>query len=315
MLFAYDWILKHLVPNRAIIRQGRSSSHVTKIGVCGELIGGGLAAMLALTECRLGQPHIAAAAINEPLVDWIFPEPEPEPLEPEASEIDDPESFLRMPRKIGRRKRSKKAEPSFTTFAQNGVINASDLLYARQTLFRNPENYFDPFASPVHFFRSPGQHVPQPPSVNPLDEFEEAALYEREDFLRQQQKLAALSNLTGELPSTSPPSGGKTDDEQPKPRKGFYRFPALGSGLKLPDMRVSFGDTSPLADQAVELALLMRRSSLQDRTFEAEEEKEGAVAMAEQRFGLGVCEGIGLWSRGYGERLAGIGRWFGEVLR
>lgn len=303
VLAGYDWVLNHLVPHRAIIRRGRSANHTAKIGVCGELIGGGLASMLALTECRPDGPHIAAAAVNEPFTDWIFPEPKTPPGDPTAA----PTS------KKGKRER---AEPSFLTFARNGILNADDILKARRTLFRNAEDYFDPFASPILFFRTAGASVPPRPPINPLDEFAELAQYEREDFAREQLKLSALSNLA---PYTTPVprSASETEAMEKSPRKSFKRFPPAGSGLRLPDTHIIFGDTSPLSDQAVELAMLMRRAIfMQDKRSGAEEaEKAAAAADAELRISVEVSEGIRLWSKGQTQQLVDIGRWFGGILR
>ena len=70
VLVGYDWVLQNLLHKRSISRPGRSED-VGRIAVCGELIGGGLAAMLALTECRKGEPGVMAAALSNPLVDWV----------------------------------------------------------------------------------------------------------------------------------------------------------------------------------------------------------------------------------------------------
>jgi acetyl esterase/lipase len=68
MLFGWDWIRENLLVDEF------KRPYLARLGVCGELIGGSLATMLALTECRLGESRIAAAAVNNPIVDWVFPD-------------------------------------------------------------------------------------------------------------------------------------------------------------------------------------------------------------------------------------------------
>ena len=70
VLAGYDWIKTHLLPQRHVARAGRSE-RVGQVAVCGELIGGGLATMLAVTECQIGRPGIRAAAVNNPVLDWV----------------------------------------------------------------------------------------------------------------------------------------------------------------------------------------------------------------------------------------------------
>lgn len=66
VLFGWDWIRENLLLDKF------DRSYLARLGVCGELIGGSLATMLALTECRIGESRIAAAAVNNPIADWVF---------------------------------------------------------------------------------------------------------------------------------------------------------------------------------------------------------------------------------------------------
>ena len=68
VLLGYDWVCEHLLIDEF------SRPYLARLGVCGELVGGSLATMLALTECRLGESRIGAAAVNNPIVDWVFPD-------------------------------------------------------------------------------------------------------------------------------------------------------------------------------------------------------------------------------------------------
>lgn len=313
VLRGYDWILEHLVPGRAFHRPGRNSRHTAPIAVCGELIGGGLATMLALTECRLTGPYVVAAAVNEPIVDWIFPQ---------EDELDDLEDAIDFdggsgvkPVSQSPQRNSRKIIPSFHAFGSNGVLDAESLLQARLSYFHKPDDYFDPFASSVLFFRTAGIGVPSVPATGPLDDFAELAKYEREDFLRQQLKLSSVGvDLVGQGQA-----GGAAEASKPT-RKSYKRWPGAASGLRIPDVRVSFGDTSPLSDQAVELAMLLRRSVIAQskktavNEEQADRNREEAFEYAEKKVQLHATEGIRFWNSERPQELRLAAQWLREIL-
>lgn len=310
VLFGYDWVIKHLIPHRAVVRPGRSGSHVARIGVFGELLGGSLATMLGLTECRAGIPHIAAAAVNEPILDWVFPEAD-EPQDDFASMIED-EVPAMAKRKASRR--AIKTRPSFLSNGDCSAITSRGLLSTRKGLFRKEAHMLDPFASPILFFRSPGVVTPSGTFEETLDEFEELALLDKEDFHRQQLKLSAMSNASFEQ------SHGMTDevaaaDEQSKPRKSSRRYPRTGSGLQLPNFRITHGQNSPLLDQGFELTTLLRRSMMRSASeSETEAAHYRALEEAEQRMQLITNVEVALCSAGQTQELEAVGSWFREVL-
>lgn len=294
-LAGYDWVKTHLLPKRGILRAGRAD-HVGRVAVSGELIGGGLAAMLAVTECRIGETGVVAAALSNPIVDWVG--------------IDD----------------GKKSHPP------NGEMQDL-LLSARNKLFKRPGHYFDSFASPLLFFRSPGRDVPKFSASGPLDDLEHLAYLEREDFFRQQLALSAIPNRlhdaeTQEVEDDS--SGGKTGS----PRKTSKRYPSPSLGLKLPPFYISSGSVSPLSEQADEMAQLLRKSFLrtaqtsdfgrkvllpeeiQRLSDEEKLERQALVAEAYEMVELVRGEGQGLWGRGgVGEDgIGGAVAWLRERL-
>lgn len=314
VLTGYDWVLDHLVPSRAIHRPGRASNHRVKLAVCGELVGGSLAAMLTMTECRLQGPYVAAAAINEPIVDWVFPEDDEFGDE---SAVDQLSSFIQG-LETGRKPRakSKPRHSSFTAFAENNVISAGALLRARSNLFRRPEDYFDTFASPMLNFRTSGVPVPQPAPPNPIDEFAELALYERNDFHRQQLKLGSLSDT---LKSPTSTQDEESAESTKKPRKSTRRWPNAGSGLRIPHMCITSSITSPLCDQAGEFARYLQKSivSQELKTAAAEGDdmaKEAAYMLAEHQINLNMPERMGLWSLGHTQDLRRITHWIEQML-
>ncbi|KAI4726328.1 hypothetical protein E4T49_05930 [Aureobasidium sp. EXF-10728] len=308
VLTGYDWVLEHLIPSRSFHRPGRSANHRVKLAVCGELIGGSLAAMLTLTECRLQGPYVAAAAINEPILDWVFPEDEQ--IEHETS-VDRLASYIQ-----GRKPRSKPKprHTSFSTFGENGILSASTLLKARHDLFRRPEDYFDTFASPMFNFRTPGVPVPPPQPKSPADEFAELSLFERDDFHRQQMKMSSLSHRL-----QNPDKHEEDTAEAKKQRKSHRRWPNAGSGLRIPQMRISSAVTSPLSDQADEFARLIQKSivSQEIKTVEAEGDdmaKEAAFMLAERQIHHRQPDALRLWSLGQTHDLRHVAHWCEQIL-
>ncbi|KAL1297830.1 hypothetical protein AAFC00_006359 [Neodothiora populina] len=264
--------------------------------------------MLALTECRISGPRVSALAVNEPIVDWVFPS---------EAELED-DTDVEITPVNHKRKRTQKRErsiPSFQAFARNGVLDAESLLSARSAYFRKPADYFDPFASAVLFFRTAGMDIPSEQVSAPLDDLAELAKYERESFYREQMMLSAIGMSSQEhLDGDKEPSR--------RSRKSYKTWPGVTSGLGLPETRITFGDTSPLADQAVEMAMLLRRSVvLSDRREasteeEADRHKEETLWLAEQKAQLQATEGIRLWTaaKAQSSEIGRVAQWLRQVL-
>ena len=303
VLFGYDWVLQHLVPQRVISRPGRSNFHEARIGVVGEYVGGGLATMLALTECNSASPHVTATAINEPVVDWIFPET----VSKARMNGDDHAEMGQFVVGV----QSRKPKQSFLKHGDDGILRATDLIQARQTLFQKPAHYFDPFASPVLFFRSAGVNVPSKSFDRPLDEFEELSLLDQADFYRQQLKLSAMSNHN----EAEQRIGDDTRDEVTiKPRKASRRYPRAGSGLTLPNFHIGLGHESILLDQGAELTALIRKSLVRESAAQNEEEVTSALLHAEQRVQLDLGQVSSPWDTSQPHSLHKVCRWLQEVL-
>ena len=308
VLAGYDWVHEHLLPKRSITRTGRSG-HVGRICVFGELLGGSLATMLALTECRKGEPGVVAAAINNPLADWVQPE--------EELHVTAPKSSLA---KFGQ--------------SYNG-LEITDLLRARGSYFPKPETYFDPFASPLLFFRMPGTAVPSN-SRTELDDLELLSAIEREDFHRQQALLSGMSNVT--LQDIA--SGADEAKPAPSTRKASRLFPNVNLKLDLASFHIATGNTSPLSDQAQELSQVLRKSFIRQHRahhgrrsgfghkilmdHEAEQmdeeqrlEKLAEQAEADEKVSLNWSEGLGLWDQSAVGRkgLGSATAWLREKLR
>ncbi|KAL8763502.1 MAG: hypothetical protein Q9184_000714 [Pyrenodesmia sp. 2 TL-2023] len=239
VLAAYDWVCQNLLPS------AYASSNPPSIGVCGELAGGSLAAMLALTECQASRRGILAAALGNPIADWSSPLPF------EGSD----DSNVAFSRRIKR---------------------------LRHQAFSKLEHHYDPFASPLLFFRTAAYELPIP----------------------------AYGTLLSP-PASSPSYGAETitPDLIPK-RRSHRRYPPAESNLHLPTTRIDVGLTSPLREQGMEFAQLMQRSVdlYECGGRKCDMWRNGPA----QRVELVEREGEGLWGE---KELGEIGRWLGESLR
>ncbi|TKA27424.1 hypothetical protein B0A50_05036 [Salinomyces thailandicus] len=247
-----------------------------------------------MTECRAGEAGVVAAAVSNPLVDWVGLD------EGQESEL------------------------------RSAAVTPYRLDVLRRQLFGKAEHYFDPFVSPLLFFRSPGQGVPQAPSGVPSDDLEHLAYLERQDFFRQQLGLSAMSS------GLSHNEGSDTDfREKPTRRKASKRYPSKSLGLRLPLFNISSDSVSPFAEQADELASELRKSFLRqaqmtdfgrkillpDEFDDVDEddqverkamlaEANGKVLLERTQSGLGVWDG----SKEGVERVKNVAAWLGQKL-
>ncbi|KAL0261375.1 hypothetical protein SLS55_002805 [Diplodia seriata] len=282
VLTAYDWVLEHLASQPQ--HCSANSPHLARIGVCGELVGGSLATMLAMTECQLASHRIVAAAVNNPVADWIFPSDLRQVQDAESENVspgDEGEGRARPQNKL--KKTPVARPPSWDTYAQNPALPQSAMVHARNVLFPNFDAYFDPFASPIHFFRTPGISYSVP--------------------IRTEDDWA----------SEAPNEYNFMDSIEPvleERRRSYRRYPPTGMGLRLPVLTVSVGEESMLFDQGEELVRLVKRSVDKNAVTEGE---------AERRVGLRLRPGAGLWSgpfraRDWHQEVGAIGAWFGRIL-
>ncbi|KAL9131647.1 MAG: hypothetical protein Q9217_000458 [Psora testacea] len=273
VLAGWDWICQNLThPIQSGALSTDESKLPSKIGVCGELVGGSIAAMLALTECPEAGNHsigvhksrINAAAIGNPVVDWtaLFPEGEDTLL---VDRLESSESVFK---------------PNDTTRCDDDFLSIQSLMNFRKFHFHKPEYFFDPFASPSLFFRTPSFDLPY--AHHPLA-----------------------------------PDDTSNDDASPKHeasavvrKKRFYRrlYPPVNTKLVLPPMKVTFGKDSVLRDQALDFVERLRGSARQGEGLSPTNPTDNAVS----RFSAEQKEGLGLWGQ---KDMVDVGAWFGDVLR
>jgi hypothetical protein len=331
VLTGYDWIFENLLLDRPPL---------ARLGVCGELVGGSLATSLALTECQVGESRIVAAAVNNPIADWVFPddlpvvEPAklPEPNAPEETSFPADQDIMtwwaqqdanedqETPAKPGKQRKKKAAKPTaWELNSDNKIIPSLTLSGERDVLFTKPVHYFDRFASPIHFFRSPNGKLIYPESddifasSSPSDRPRDSLDIETQMNINHFQAFDAA------------------DDTPPVPTlvrcRAYARiYPPSESNLILPQWHINTGSQSPLLDQTSELAKLIKRSiarySLRSRTartmWHDPAEKEKYEAYAEEAVQLHTSEGLGLWTMSDGlnpsSQIENVGLWMKHCL-
>ncbi|KAJ4298980.1 hypothetical protein N0V90_004224 [Kalmusia sp. IMI 367209] len=329
VLLAYDWVRENL------LQDGFSRPVLGRVGVCGELIGGSLATMLALTECRLGESRIAAASVNNPIVDWVFPDDLPtvsaaELLEPPAADEtalladEDPMALpsCNKPKPPSLRKtpkRTARSPPptSWQLYGDNAAIPTLTLSAERDVLFRRPEDYFDRFVSPVHFFRSPHGMLLHPKADDAWASEQPGNLIDIETQL-DIHHFQSYENpdATPELPVLA------------RCRAYARIYPPAGSKFILPKWRITAGSHSPLLDQALDLTKMVRRSvarqMLKTRTgrvrWHDPTEKGHFEEYANERVSVDILDDVGLWTEQQNDeqwksQVEYTGTWMKEALK
>jgi acetyl esterase/lipase len=331
VLHGYDWVLENLLPERPAL---------ARIGVCGELVGGSLATTLALTECELGKSRIVAAAVNNPIADWVFPddlpvgEPSqlPEPNAPEETSFPAGEDLMtwwsqqdaQQEQDASPKKSKKPPKPppptAWTSNSDNPVIPTLTLSGERDVLFRRLEHCFDRFASPIHFFRSPHGKLIYPQSDDVF------ASSSPTDLPRDPLDVESRMDLD-HYESFSDKDGSPEVPTLVRCRAYARIYPSSSSNLSLPQWRVTAGTHSPLLDQARELSKMLRRGiarqTLRSRTsrvlWSDPNEKAKYEAYAESQVHLSSPEGVGLWTlpenQAWNTRLEQTGTWMRNILQ
>ena len=219
--------------------------------------------MLALTESRKSQPRISAAALGNPLADWTaLPPNDKGPYGSNGKKYGAVSHAPYQSDGVTRIHPDSTVERDWNQAdvadqPRNIPVRVQDLLTLRCSLFRKPEGYFDPFASPLLFFRTPSLNVPL------------------------------------EDPSQTSSSGGPETEANllVTTRRSHRHFPPTGSNIFLPHLRVDVGEENALNDQGADLVALIRRnhSRMVMSGIPAE--------FRERRFDLVKREGLGLWDK------------------
>lgn len=167
-----------------------------------------------------------------------------------------------------------------------GPLSNDFLLKLREDIFKKPEHYHDPFASPLLFFRTPSISLPDPISQH---------------------------DLVDEQTSGHAPDTYALGEDVPSPldrkRRSHRKYPPAGSALRLPHLRIDVGADSGLAEQGKDMVESLLRSV---KYWEEESYGELGTQVLKERIELIETEGPMLWDE---KRIAGVGDWMGKVLK
>lgn len=236
-LAVFDWVQDTFQPR--------------KLNVLGTHIGGSIALALALTESRA----IHAVAVVEPICDWtgldghcvIHTEDKINTTD-DVNEIED--SLANLSIKETERERDDYdvlEEPDTPQpLRKNSLASTSGrappdlvpLLEAREMFFVKPAAYFDPFASPLLFLRTPGKGIPvKPPRYHSGPEYPVPVLQRGSsgspllDFWEDEDDLPpGVVEVNGEYIQTGATTvpGDILKAFVPRYRKALSRWPPLG---------------------------------------------------------------------------------------
>lgn len=266
VLAGFDWVQKHLARVAVQIDRAEHSVETANVGVCGELVSGSLATMLALTECRPTNGGVKAAAVGNAIVDWtsLFP----------AGDNGIPPAVS-----------YREATPERSPNQCGPSLSHDSLLRLRSRLFTRPEKYFDPFASPLLFFRTPGCDL-----TSPVDDI----------HARQ-----AFDGPSADDSTTAHDASSAEIQKRRSPRK----YPPRGSELRLPYMRFDVGIESSVREQGEDMVEVLSKSAKH-----WEDDLSGGLdrEAVSKRIQLVERNGLGLWGD---DELRELGTWFGDVLR
>ena len=192
--------------------------------------------MLALTETRTTDTaRIVAASTNDAVVDWVF------------------EGALDLVQDVVASAAGDEMSTPSTAALNAETTSLTPLMRLRRFAFppSNPSTYFDPFASPIHFLRSPSMPVPR--KYNPHEDF--VALNGLENADQSSSPDLTSTSSDGHASSSSSPQRPR-----PRPRPRPLKYPPYGMTLSLPQLRLGISEKSMLQIQTEEFARLVRRA-------------------------------------------------------
>ncbi|KAL9082489.1 MAG: hypothetical protein Q9159_006375 [Coniocarpon cinnabarinum] len=234
-----------------------------KVAVVGDLVGGSSALALGMTECRVSGPaRVTAISAREPILDWVF------------------EHDVLLQRDATASSSGGDAD-STSHASREAEVDAFHTLRHLSFPGRQPWRYFEPFASPLHFLRSPAGRVPetQPadarfdgifrPQFEDIDEDVQDVEEAEDERITQSPSPSASDSLTEASLSLTPTIKRPMDPNDPRRFKRPLRYPPAdhAASLVLPRMQISTHAQSLLRPQAEDFVRLLRRGQLRGQGF------------------------------------------------
>ena len=292
------------------VGKGQDKHEQLRVAVTGNLLGGSLAVALGLTECRVdAAARVTGVFVREPVLDWVFEGDVAFKDVPEAAGKDGKEGDGKS--KDGKDGEGKSKEERDKKIREKR--NSLNMLRNHCFKGRYPYTHFDPFASPIHFLRSPSRRVAREDNLMAMmgedmdEDFDAGELEDQigakeEDYAREvgspsitaptSSSTNSDANSVASIDiSTMTPSDGSTepsppprpkrivDPDDPRRFKRPLRYPPSHQAAvtTLPDIRIETAQDSLLRPQAEELVRLLRRGLLRGRGFKMTREIERAL--------------------------------------
>ncbi|KAF7925003.1 uncharacterized protein EAE98_007091 [Botrytis deweyae] len=237
-LQAYSWLLKIYLPSLLPEPKPLESTYFYNnpkpiqrpLLIYGSYLGGTLATSLALTESFTSSflpTKIHSLIVHNGIFNWtpISTTPDPSIFNSESADSSPNLSYNRL---------------STLDLYESSPWTTLTLHALKTRLFSSPSQTFDPFASPILFFRNSGISVPQrwpvppPASIPPTEtsSFESTGSIEADDFSRYPDPQFPHPDLSNECAT-------EDDEEEPhetllESRKSNLIFPPANSSLRIP---------------------------------------------------------------------------------
>lgn len=269
-LYAYTWLTTSFLPSLNPIQNSSSSprrspspyasasqavqrSSLRPLLIYGSFLGGTLASSLSLTETQTRPVgvgvSIEAAIIRNAIFDWT-----------QVATSRPPNSSDQCPIPSG-----------------SDIWDINTLHTLKSKLFPLPASAFEPFASPLLFFRSAGFSIPSyfpgmAPPPGPSITQDPAML---DGLSISEEELASLRAAAPNSPPSTPKS--KQDEEVTVERKSALRFPPKDSGLRIPRSLLL---TTSLTQGCAGTATKKRRGAKAGQQKPGEEMRRQAEEMA-----------------------------------
>ncbi|KAF7891273.1 uncharacterized protein EAF02_001598 [Botrytis sinoallii] len=237
-LQAYSWLLKSYLPSLLPEPKPLESTYFYNnpkpiqrpLLIYGSYLGGTLATSIALTESFTSSflpTKIHSLIVHNGIFNWtpISTTPDPSIFHSESADSSPNLSYNRL---------------STLDLYESSPWTTLTLHALKTRLFSSPSQTFDPFASPILFFRNSGISVPQrwpvppPASIPPTEtsSFESTDSIEADDFSRYPDPQLPHPDLSNEYAT-------EDDEEEPheallESRKSNLIFPPANSSLRIP---------------------------------------------------------------------------------
>ncbi|CAD6447529.1 c06d6995-d411-4e3f-b632-36f3bb893c6d [Sclerotinia trifoliorum] len=274
-LHAYSWLLNRYLPHLLLGGRTLDSTFLSDqppaiqrpLLIYGSYLGGTLATSLALTESRnspLPPAKIDSLIVHNGIFDWtpISTTPDPSIFPSEFSDFSSSNPSY--------------DHPSTLELYTHSPWTIKTLHALKTRLFPSPSQTFDPFASPILFFRTPGIQVPQRWPIPPPISYSPPNKHTSPKPGTNTQPFSKTQNPRYKNPTSYPPSEDEEESRHEsldESRKSKLIFPPLDSSIKIPRSLFTYSSlTTPVSTTQTQTQIQTRTKK--EKTKEKEKEKK-----------------------------------------